>query len=149
MSVKGRAHIAFKREIIQKPSKFYTQAPGFNIGHRWTLPSFQIREAAMLGSPDRRTCIEVFDHEAVIPAQGRKAESEDEVAYGALLHLALYVEDVEEMYQKALVYGAKVCIHPEQLYLGEPPLVVKNALVYSPNGEVIEFIEEVDFNRSA
>jgi hypothetical protein len=25
---------------------------------------------------------------------------------------------------------------------------VKNALVYSPNGEVIEFIEEVDFNRS-
>lgn len=61
----------------------------------------------MLISPDQRTCIEIFNHEAVISAQGRKSSSEHDVAYGALLHFAFYVENVDEMFQKALAKGAK------------------------------------------
>lgn len=74
--------------------------------------------------------------------------SEEEVAHGAILHLDFYVDNVDEMYQKALAHGAKAFIAPDSLSLGEPPLLIKNAIVHSPNGEVIEFLEEVDFDTS-
>ncbi|MEK3720336.1 VOC family protein [Paenibacillus sp. FSL H8-0034] len=146
MSVKGIAHVAIQAKNYQATILFYTEVLGFKVGHHWSLPSFQIKEASMLVSPDQRTCIEIFDNEAVIPAQGKKATSEAEIAHGALLHLAFYVDNVDDMYHKALTHGASTYIEPGQLSLGEPPLVVKNAVIYSPNGEVIEFIEEVDFD---
>ncbi|KJD45551.1 VOC family protein [Paenibacillus terrae] len=148
MSVKGLAHVAIQAQDYQATIAFYTEVLGFKRGHHWSLPSFQIREASMLISPDQRTCLEIFDNDAVIPAQGKKASSEDEIAHGALLHFAFYVDDVNEIYQKALAHGARTFVKPDQLTLGEPPLVVKNAVIYSPNGEVIEFIEDVDFDMS-
>jgi lactoylglutathione lyase len=127
---------------------FYIEVLGFKRGHHWSLPSFQIREASMLISPDQRTCLEIFDNDAIIPAQGKKASTEDEIAHGALLHFAFYVDNVNEIYQKALAHGARTFVEPDQLTLGEPPLVVKNAVIYSPNGEVIEFIEDADFDMA-
>lgn len=146
MHVKGFAHIAVQAKDYQGTIDFYIKALGFKKGHEWSLPSFRIKEASMLISPDRRTCIEVFDHGAEIPAQGKKARTEEEIAHGALLHIAFYVDDAEEMYKRAIAYGAKPCIPPDELTLGEPPLTVKNSLVYSPNGEVIEFINDTDFD---
>jgi catechol 2,3-dioxygenase-like lactoylglutathione lyase family enzyme len=148
MSVKGLAHVAIQAKDYQATVAFYTKVLGFKVGHHWSLPAFQIKEASMLISPDQRTCIEIFDNDAVIPAQGKKASSEHDIAHGALLHLAFYVDHVDEMYQKALAHGAKPFIEPGELLLGEPPLLVKNAVIYSPNGEVIEFLQEVDFDRS-
>ncbi|MOA61942.1 Glyoxalase-like domain protein [compost metagenome] len=63
-----------------------------------------------------------------------------------MLHFAFYVEDVEAIYQKALAHGAKAYVEPGVLSLGEPPLIVKNAVIHSPNGEIIEFMEEADFS---
>ncbi|MDY8022585.1 VOC family protein [Paenibacillus polymyxa] len=148
MSVKGLAHVAIQARDYQETIAFYTEVLGFKRGHHWSLPSFQIQEASMLISPDQRTCLEIFDNDAVIPAQGKKAASEQDIAHGALLHLAFYVDNVDEIYQKALAHGARTFVEPKQLTLGEPPLVVTNALVHSPNGEVIEFIEDVDFDMS-
>ncbi|WP_138754494.1 VOC family protein [Paenibacillus sinopodophylli] len=148
MSVKGLSHIAIQAKDYKATLSFYIEVLGFKLGHHWSLPLFQIKEASMLISPDLRTCIEIFDNDAVIPAQGKRATSEEEIAHGALLHFAFYVDNVDDMYQKALAHGAKAFIEPDYLSLGEPPLVVKNAVIHSPNGEVIEFIEEVDFDRS-
>ena len=148
MSIKGLSHVAIQAKEYQATMAFYTEVLGFKTGHRWSLPAFQIQEASMLVSPDGRTCLEIFDSDAVIPAQGKKAMSDEEVAHGALLHLAFYVDDAEEMYQRALAHGAKPFVEPSHLSLGEPPLLVTNALVHSPNGEVIEFIEDVDFDMS-
>ncbi len=148
MSVKGLAHVAIQAKNYKETINFYIEVLGFKIGHHWSLPSFQIKEASMLVSPDQRTCIEIFDNAAVIPAQGKKAVSEEDIAHGALLHFAFYVNNVEEIFQKALAHGAKAFIEPDYLSLGEPPLVIKNAIIHSPNGEVIEFIEDVDFDRS-
>ncbi|WP_282940544.1 VOC family protein [Paenibacillus sp. RC67] len=149
MSIKGLAHVAIQAKDYKATIAFYTEVLGFELGHHWSLPSFQLKEASMLVSPDQRTCIEVFDNEAIIPAQGKKALSEDDIAHGALLHFAFYVNNVNEIFQKALAHGAKAYIEPGCLSLGEPPLVVKNAVIHSPNGEVIEFIEDVDFDISA
>ncbi|OMF26274.1 glyoxalase [Paenibacillus sp. FSL H8-0548] len=149
MSVKGLSHVAIQARDYEATITFYIEVLGFKLGHHWSLPLFQIKEACMLISPDQRTCIEIFDNDAVIPAQGKKALSEEDIAHGALLHLAFYVDNVDEMYRKALAHGAKAFIEPDYLSLGEPPLLIKNAIIHSPNGEIIEFIEDVDFDISA
>lgn len=143
MSVNGLSHVAIQAKNYKATIAFYTEVLGYKVGHHWNLPSFHIKEASMLVSPDQRTCIEIFDNDAVIPAQGKKASSEKEIAHGALLHLAFYVNNVDEMYQKALAHGAKAFIEPDYLSLGEPPLVVKNAVIHSPNGEVIELLKKL------
>jgi len=58
--------------------------------------------------------------------------------------LAFYVDNVVEMFHKALAHGAKAFIEPDYLSLGEPPLLIKNAIIHSPNGVIIEFIEDFD-----
>ncbi|ASA24848.1 VOC family protein [Paenibacillus donghaensis] len=148
MSVKGLSHVAIQARDYNATITFYIEVLGFKLGHHWSLPLFQIKEASMLISPDQRTCIEIFDNDAVIPAQGKKALSEEDIAHGALLHLAFYVDNVDEIFQKALAHGAKTFIAPDYLSLGEPPLLIKNAVIHSPNGEIIEFIEDVDFDMS-
>jgi catechol 2,3-dioxygenase-like lactoylglutathione lyase family enzyme len=148
MSITGLSHVAIQARDYKATIAFYVEVLGFKVGHHWRLPAFQIKEASMLVSPDQRTCIEIFDNDAVIPAQGKKASSEEEIAHGALLHFAFYVNNVDEIFQKALAHGAKAFVEPDYLSLGEPPLVVRNAVIHSPNGEVIEFIEDVDFDMS-
>lgn len=72
MGVKGLSHVAIQANNYQATIAFYTEVLGFKVGHHWSLPAFMIEDASMLVSPDRRTCIEVFDNNAAIPAQGKK-----------------------------------------------------------------------------
>ncbi|WP_459502925.1 VOC family protein [Bacillus sp. C1] len=144
-NVKGIAHIAIQAKDFDEVIRFYTNALHFKIAHTWALPAFNLEKAAMLVSSDGTTYIEVFDYEAQIAAQGRKALEHEEITHGALLHFALTVENASEAYQTAIYFGAKKCIPPATMELGSPAIKVNNALVYSPNGEVIEFIERVDF----
>lgn len=146
MSVKGLAHAAIQAEDYEGTLDFYIRVLGFTVGHSWSLPAFKIKTASMLVSPDGRTCIEVFDRGAEVPAEGDKAPSREEVKHGALLHLAFYVDHVDEMVDKALAHGARIYVEPGNLELGEPALRIRNAVLHSPNGEIIELIEEVDFN---
>ncbi len=72
MSVKGLAHVAIQARDYQATIAFYTEVLGFKRGHHWSLPSFRIQEASMLISPDQRTCLEIFDNDAVIPRRKGK-----------------------------------------------------------------------------
>lgn len=146
IGINGLAHVAIQAEDYEKTLIFYQEVLGFRIGHQWSLPEFNIEHACMLISPDQRTCIELFDAGAVIAAQGKRAHSRDDVRYGALLHFAFYVDDVEKIYQQSLAYGAIPYIQPAHLSLGDPQLWVHNAVIQSPNGEVIEFLQEVSFD---
>ncbi|WP_445492715.1 VOC family protein [Niallia sp. 03133] len=144
-NVKGLAHIAIQANDFDEVIRFYTKALNFKIAHTWSLPKFNLEKAAMLVSSDGHTFIEVFDKEAQIPAQGQKPLNHEEINHGALLHFALTVENASEAYKTAIHFGAKTCVPPATMELGFPVIRVNNALVYSPNGEVIEFIEMVNF----
>jgi glyoxylase I family protein len=71
MSSKGLAHIAIQAVDYKKVIEFYKVVLGFKVGHFWSFPEFQITEASMLVSPDGRTCLEIFDNDEVIEAQGK------------------------------------------------------------------------------
>lgn len=143
--IKGLHHLAIRAKDFDQTLKFYTGALDFSVSHTWSLPEFNIRQAAMLKSSDGNTFIEIFDAEANAPREGRGANEGEEVRTGALLHLAMSVENAKAAYDRCLNAGAISCIEPMRLSLGNPPVIVSNSLVYSPNGEVIEFIEDAPF----
>jgi len=145
MNTKGLAHVAIMSYDYNKTIQFYKDVFDFKTGHHWTLPSFKISDATMLISPDEVTCIEIFDRNAEVPAQEIKSRHKEDVRYGALLHFALYVNDVDSIYEKALAYGAKSIAPPTELKLGTPILDVYNAVFEGLNGEIIEVIKNVSF----
>lgn len=139
--IKGLHHLAIRARDFEKTIHFYTTALDFSISHTWTLPEFNIKQAAMLKSWDGQTFLEIFDAAAAVAMEGQAAEPGQEIRTGALLHLAMRVDDSEAAYQRCLLAGASQCIEPMSLSLGNPAVHVRNSLVYSPNGEVIEFLE--------
>lgn len=143
--IKGIHHLAIRANDFDQTLKFYTRALDFSVSHTWSLPEFNIRQAAMLKSSDGHTFIEIFDGQANAPREGLAAKEGEEVRTGALLHLAMSVENAKAAYERCLEAGAKSCIEPMRLSLGNPAVIVNNALVYSPNGEVIEFIQDTPF----
>ncbi|WP_298993612.1 VOC family protein [uncultured Desulfovibrio sp.] len=144
-NVKGIAHIAIQAEDFEKTANFYINALEFTEVYRWSLPQYNLEKAAMLASNDGLTMIELFDNKAEIAGQGRKRGPGDEIVKGALLHFALKVDDVQAAYEAALKHGATPCIPPSTFELGHPGKTVTNALVYSPNGEVLEFLSTTIF----
>lgn len=99
----------------------------------------------MLQSADGNSYLKIFDRGAEIPAQGRRRLPDEEVTQAALLHFCLRVKDCRAMFTRAISAGASACVEPSTLQLGFPQVTVNHALVYSPNGEGIEFIEDTRF----
>ena len=92
--------------------------------------------------------IEICDKHADIPTQGRKRTEGDEYIENALLHICFVVKDAGEARLEALAYGASALsegLLALNLANAKKTVAVRNSLVYSPNGEVIEFLEAVDF----
>ena len=141
----GLHHIAIRAEDFDRTVGFYTEILGCKIGHTWSLPEFNLKQAAMLKSPDGLSYIEIYDLAADIPAQGRKKKEQEEFVQTALLHICLTVKDSKVAYEMAIAGGTTSCHAPMVLHLGHPAITVRNSLVYSPNGEVVEFLEHVDF----
>jgi len=139
-NITGVHHIAIQAKDYKATIKFY-EALGLTLYHSWTLPEFNIEYAALLNIPGTHSYIEVFDKGANVAAQGRKAVAGETPVTGALLHFALIVKDATMAYNDAIALGATSCLPPSVLLLGEPPLTVRNSLVYGLDGEVIEFIE--------
>ncbi|WP_316802580.1 VOC family protein [Pedobacter nototheniae] len=140
-NVLGLHHIAIRAKDFDRTLNFYTQGLGFTVSHSWTLPEFNIKQACMLKSADGDSYIEIFDYQANAPTQGQKANGDEEIKTGSLLHFALNVVDAKLAFNQAIDAGGQECVKPMVLQLGKPAVEVKNALVYSPNGEVIEFLE--------
>ncbi|MGN7823746.1 VOC family protein [Chitinophaga sp. 22536] len=138
-NITGIHHLAIQANDFFATCRFY-EALGLIPFHSWTLPAFNITHAALLQIPGTGSFIEVFDKDAHIATQGRRRTPGEDVVAGALLHLALTVDDVDAAYAHAISLGATSCVEPGVLSLGQPPLKVRNALVYGLDGEVIEFI---------
>lgn len=140
-------HYALKAEDFDKTVKFYEHL-GFQLIHNWSLPDFNLERGGMLHNGKINMCIEIFDKNADIPAQGRKRKSGEEFVENSILHICFTVKDAAEARMQAIAAGAKDLsggVDAISLTNGHKSVDVRNSLVYSPNGEVIEFLEEVAF----
>jgi len=141
-NISGLHHIAIRAIDFEQTVNFYTLGLGFTIDHQWSLPEFNLKQAAMLRSPENNTFLEIFDAQADIAAQGRTRLKGEPYVQTALLHFCMLVGSAKEAYEQALAAGATTCIEPMTVTLGKADKTVVNSLVYSPNGEVIEFLEK-------
>ncbi len=140
----GLHHVAIRADDYDATLRFYTETLGFRVRHVWSFPAMNIQRGTFLDAGDGSTYVELFDREAHVGAEGRPRRPGEEVVTGALLHFALRVPDAGAAYERALAAGARLHTPPVAFTYGEPPLSARIALVYSPNGEVIEFFENDD-----
>ena len=124
-AVKGFHHIALKASDFEKSVEFY-KALGLKERVRWD-------GAVMLDMGDGG-CIEIF-------AGGENREKVDE----RFLHLAFKVYDVDFAYQTAINAGATTYREPYEASPTDanPPIKMRVAFVYGPDGELLEFFKEV------
>jgi len=92
--------------------------------------------------------IELFDKNAAIPTQGRIRKPNDEYIENAILHICFTVKNAEQARNEALKNGATDLsqgVFELDLVNQSKSVKVRNSLVFSPNGEVIEFLEQTNF----
>jgi len=144
-SIIGFHHFNIKAQNFDATMDFY-KSLGFEGIHSWSLPDFNIKKCSMLFHPIANIYLEICDKNANMPTQGRKRIDSEEYVENAILHICFSVKDAEQAYLFAIEKGAKPLIEANEIELINPKnskkLKVTNSLVYSPNGEVIEFIED-------
>jgi len=74
---------------------------------------------------------------------------EDFSPNGKWIHFALYADDVDAAYERALAAGAKPLTPPKTVELQSRPRLatIRVAFVYGPDGEQIEFFRETEDKR--
>ncbi|MGH1517882.1 VOC family protein [Chryseobacterium sp. JK1] len=140
-------HVSIKAQDLEKTIIFYKKL-GFEMVHDWSLPDFNLEKCAMLHHQKINCYLEICDRNADMPTQGRKRLESEEYVESALLHICFTVKNAEYARKKAIEYGAKDLsegVFQLDLINNTKSVNVKNSLVYSPNGEVIEFLEKVNF----
>ncbi|MND61373.1 Glyoxalase-like domain protein [compost metagenome] len=143
----GFHHISIKAKDFEHTVDFYKNF-GFEIVHSWSLPDFNLEKCVMLHNRAINYYLEICDENGAIPTQGRKRRPDDEYIENALLHICFVVRDADAARKQALEYGAKDLsqgLFELDLSNNTKTVPVRNSLVYSPNGEVIEFLEKIDF----
>lgn len=143
----GFHHYSLKVKNFEKTLKFYNSL-GFEEVHSWSLPSFQLNKAIMLHNRSINCFVELCDENAVIPTQGRKRQKDDEFIENSILHICFTVKDAAIAREEAMKNGAldlSEDIFELNLVSQQKSVTVRNSLVYSPNGEVIEFLESGNF----
>ncbi|KQB42704.1 VOC family protein [Flavobacterium aquidurense] len=142
----GFHHFAIKAHDFQRTVQFY-ETLNFEVVHGWSLPEFNLEKCVMLKNKAFDCYIEICDNNADFPTQGRKRKQGDPYVENSLLHICFTVIDAKKAYDEAIENGAKPLSQKETLELKDrkKSVIVSNSLVYSPNGEVIEFLESVVF----
>lgn len=145
-NIKGFHHFAIKAKDIERTVQFY-ETLNFEVTHSWSLPEFNLEKCVMMKNKAFDCYIEICDSNANFPTQGRKRKQGDPYVENSLLHICFTVADAKKAYDEAIENGAKPLSAKETLALRNQGknVTVSNSLVYSPNGEVIEFLESVVF----
>lgn len=141
----GFHHFNIKAQNFDETVNFY-KSIGFKQIHSWSLPHFNITNCTMMFHPKAGTYLEICDRDADMPTLGRRRQKNEEYIENAILHICFSVKSAEYAYAFAIEQGAKPLSKSSSIELVDPKngntLHVINSLVYSPNGEVIEFIED-------
>ena len=123
--IKGIHHISMKwgrAEELAKVREFYIELLGLKIIREW-------QEGLMIDTGNG--LLEVFTN-----AEGTRST-------GAIRHMALLTDDVDEIAAKIKKAGYEVFIEPnDKVIASNPPYPIRMAFCYGPLGEQIEFFME-------
>lgn len=123
--IKGIHHISMKcgtAEELAKVREFYIDLLGLKICREWP-------EGIMI---DAGNCkLEIFTN------------SEGTRQLGAIRHIALLTDDVDEITEKVRTAGYEVLVEPnDKVIASEPAYPIRMAFCFGPLGEQVEFFGE-------
>ena len=123
----GTHHIALASADFDRSVKFYTEGLGMKPAAFWGEGE---KRAALLDIGDG-SHVEIFAN-GVPEAQINER----------FVHFAIRTTDPDKAFENALAAGAMEKIPPKSLSIpADPPLNVRIAFVYGPDGEVLEFFQ--------
>lgn len=130
--INGIHHIALHATDLDRSIAFY-EGLGLKVYRAWENP---VRHIAMV-QMESGSCFEIFSDSPV----GDGVTPEEA---GTFFHLALDVDDVDAAFARALELGARPKVEPKDAVLpANPPLSVRLAFVFGPDGEELEFFHTV------
>ena len=123
--IKGIHHISMKcgsSEELAKVREFYIELLGLKIEREWA-------DGMMIDTGNG--LLEIFTN-----AEGTRS-------LGAIRHMALLTDDVDEIAAKVKAFGYEVFIEPnDKVIASNPPYPIRMAFCYGPLGEQVEFFCE-------
>lgn len=123
--IKGIHHISMKcgtAEELVKVREFYIELLGLKIVREWA-------EGIMIDTGNG--LLEIFTN-----AEGTRS-------LGAIRHMALLTDNVDEIAAKVKAFGYEVFIEPnDKVIESNPPYPIRMAFCYGPLGEQVEFFCE-------
>ena len=123
--IKGIHHISMKcgsTEELIRVKEFYIGVLGLKIIREWP-------DGIMIDTGNG--FIEIFNN------------AEGEHRLGAIRHVALLTDDVDEMIEKVRSGGYEVIVEPnDKIIESNPPYPIRMAFCFGPLGEQIEFFSE-------
>lgn len=130
----GFHHLALRVRDIEKSRRFYKDILGFKELIRFPHPwDKSVKQIVMLDVGDGN-CLEVFSD-----APG------DTIPDGAFFHVAFRTDDVDSLFERVKAEGTPVIIEPKDVLLeGEVPTVMRVAFFQGPDGEQLEFCQEIE-----
>ncbi len=128
----GVHHIAMKVKNFDASVDFYTNTLGLHEDISWGDMG---KRAIMLRFADG-AYLELFEG-------GKEGERPENA--GVWCHIALRTDDTDALYAKAMACGAKSKMQPTKVDVASKPTQkrINIAFVFGPDGEVIEFFEEM------
>ncbi len=125
-------HIALRAADYENTLAFYCGGMGYQLTYEWQGDAGRCCMVDIGGGD----FIEVYEG-------GKESLPEDfERKSGCFFHLAIGVEDTDEAYKSAIKAGAVSRDAPfDTVIQSAPPLPIRIAFVYGPNGELIEFFK--------
>lgn len=125
MLIKGIHHISLKcgtKEEFDRARDFYTGVLGLQVCRRWP-------DGIMIDTGNG--LIEIFSN------------GEGERTRGAIRHVALLTDDVDELSERIKTAGYDVFVEPKDVVVGSlPPYPIRVAFCVGPLGEEIELFCE-------
>ena len=123
--IKGIHHISMKcgsSEELAKVREFYIELLGLKIEREWA-------DGMMIDTGNG--LLEIFTN-----AEGTRS-------LGAIRHMALLTDNVDEIAAKVKAFGYEVFIEPnDKVIASNPPYPIRMAFCYGPLGEQVEFFCE-------
>lgn len=129
---KGIHHVCLRVPNLHETAAFYQNAFGASLVAEWGAEGKEDHAFILdLGTGD---FLEIFG-------------SEEPFALGKWQHVAIWTDDMETDYERAIANGAKIHTHPAISHIPTRSgqiVHMKFGFLIAPGGEVVELIQDVD-----
>jgi catechol 2,3-dioxygenase-like lactoylglutathione lyase family enzyme len=129
-------HVGMRVSDLDRSIHWYEEALGFHVERGHTLGGLDVRVCFMANDVGER--VELFEFKDGVTKP--EFAHPDEALKGGHAHFALYVDDIQGAFDRAVKGGARVLWGPRYA----KPLETETAYIADPDNNLVEFVKTTD-----